>query len=93
MEPIGPQTATSNRHLKPLPRNRRQTVRQRVHSPAYASLNGSADDMVLDLSEILDISEHGASIHMRANVEVCGAASPAPNEAMRLSPRPATPPC
>jgi putative methionine-R-sulfoxide reductase with GAF domain len=33
-----------------------------VHSPAYASLNGNADDMVLDLSEILDISEQGASI-------------------------------
>jgi putative methionine-R-sulfoxide reductase with GAF domain len=62
MEPIGPQTASSNRQLKPLPRNRRQTVRQRVHSPAYASLNGTSDDMVLDLSEILDISERGAAI-------------------------------
>jgi putative methionine-R-sulfoxide reductase with GAF domain len=62
MEPIGPQTASSNRHLKPVPRNRRQSVRQRVHSPAYASLNGTTDDMVLDLSEILDISERGAAI-------------------------------
>src|SRR6476620_9348710 len=61
MEPNGPQTASSNRQLKPLPR-RRQSVRQRVHSPAYASLNGSADDMVLDLSEVLDISEQGAAI-------------------------------
>ena len=61
MEPIGPQTASSNRHLKPLPR-RRQSVRQRVHSPAYASLNGTSDDMVLDLSEVLDISEQGAAI-------------------------------
>jgi putative methionine-R-sulfoxide reductase with GAF domain len=33
-----------------------------VHSPAYASLNGTSDDMVLDLSEILDISERGAAI-------------------------------
>lgn len=62
MQPIGPQSATSSRQLKPLPRNRRQSVRQRVHSPAYASLNGSADDMVLDLSEVLDISEQGAAI-------------------------------
>jgi putative methionine-R-sulfoxide reductase with GAF domain len=62
MEPIGPQTASSNRQLKPLPRSRRQSVRQRVHSPAYASLNGTSDDMVLDLSEILDISERGAAI-------------------------------
>jgi GAF domain-containing protein len=62
MEPIGPQTATPNRILKPLPRNRRQAVRHRVHTPAYASLNGSSDDMVLDLSEVLDISERGAAI-------------------------------
>lgn len=62
MQPIGPQSASPNRQLKPLPRNRRQSVRQRVHSPAYASLNGNADDMVLDLSEILDISEQGAAI-------------------------------
>ena len=61
MEPNGPQTASSNRQLKPLPR-RRQSVRQRVHSPAYASLNGTSDDMVLDLSEVLDISEQGAAI-------------------------------
>jgi putative methionine-R-sulfoxide reductase with GAF domain len=62
MEPIGPQSASSTRQLKPLPRNRRESVRQRVHSPAYASLNGTSDDMVLDLSEVLDISEHGAAI-------------------------------
>src|SRR5215470_14812652 len=62
MEPLGPQTASANRQLKPLPRNRRQSVRQRVHSPAYASLNGTSDDMVLDLSEVLDISERGAAI-------------------------------
>jgi len=62
MEPIGPQTAKSSRLLKPLPRNRRQAVRHKVHSPAYASLNGTSDDMVLDLSEVLDISEQGAAI-------------------------------
>ena len=62
MEPTGPQTAKSSRLLKPVPRNRRKFVRQKVHSPAYASLNRSADDMVLDLSEVLDISERGISI-------------------------------
>ena len=61
MESFGPQTAPPNSLLKPLPRNRRQTVRHRVHTPAYASLTGS-DDMVLDLSEVLDISERGAAI-------------------------------
>jgi putative methionine-R-sulfoxide reductase with GAF domain len=62
MEPLGPQIAAPNQILKPLPRNRRQTVRHRVHTPAYASLNGGSDDMVLDLSEVLDISERGAAI-------------------------------
>jgi len=61
MESLGPQSASSNRQLEPLSR-RRQSVRQRVHSPAYASLNGTSDDMVLDLSEVLDISERGAAI-------------------------------
>ena len=61
MEPFGPQIATPQQILTPLPR-RRQTVRHRVHTPAYASLNGSSDDMVLDLSEVLDISERGAAI-------------------------------
>lgn len=61
MEPIGPQTAQS-RLLKPLPRNRRQFVRQKVHSPAYASLNRDSEDSVLDLSEVLDISERGVAI-------------------------------
>ncbi len=70
MEPIGPQTAPPNRILKPLPRNRRQAVRHRVHTPAYASLNGSSDDMVLDLSEVLDISERGAAIQTSSSWDV-----------------------
>ncbi len=70
MEPTGPQTATPNRILKPPSRNRRQAVRHRVHTPAYASLNGSSDDMVLDLSEVLDISERGASIQTSSSWDV-----------------------
>lgn len=62
METTGPQTASTPQRLKPPPSNRRQVVRHRVHTPAYASLNGSSDDMVLDLSEVVDISERGASI-------------------------------
>jgi GAF domain-containing protein len=31
-----------------------------VHTPAYASLQGTAEDSILDLCEILDISERGA---------------------------------
>jgi putative methionine-R-sulfoxide reductase with GAF domain len=62
MDPLGPQTATPDRILKSSPPRRRRTIRHRVHTPAYASLNGNSDDMVLDLSEILDISERGAAI-------------------------------
>jgi len=77
METIGPQSANSNPILKPLPRNRRQVVRQKVHTPAYASLNGNSDDMVLDLSEVIDVSERGASIqtsspwHMDREINLC----------------------
>jgi putative methionine-R-sulfoxide reductase with GAF domain len=70
MEPLGPQTAAPNRILKPLPRNRRRTVRHRVHTPAYASLNGGSDDMVLDLSEVLDISERGAAIQTSSSWDI-----------------------
>ena len=62
MDPLGPQTATPDRILKSIPPRRRRTIRHHVHTPAYASLNGNSDDMVLDLSEILDISERGAAI-------------------------------
>jgi putative methionine-R-sulfoxide reductase with GAF domain len=62
MEPFGPETASFRPPLRPYPRNRRQTVRQRVHTPAFASVSGNSDDMVLDLSEVIDISERGASI-------------------------------
>jgi putative methionine-R-sulfoxide reductase with GAF domain len=69
MEQLGTQTA-ARKILKPLPRDRRGAVRQKVHSPAFASLNGSTDDMVLDLSEILDISEAGAAIQTSSSWEI-----------------------
>jgi putative methionine-R-sulfoxide reductase with GAF domain len=43
--------------------DRRRSVRHKVHTPAYASFNGLAGGMVLDLSEILDLSETGMAIH------------------------------
>ena len=42
----------------------------KVHTPAYASLNGGSDDMVLDLSEILDISESGVAIQTSSSWEI-----------------------
>ncbi len=47
----------------PRTRDRRRTVRQKVHSPAYASFDGIGGGMVLDLTEITDISEAGMSLH------------------------------
>jgi GAF domain/PilZ domain/Sel1 repeat len=41
---------------------RRQCVRQKVHIPAYANLSGKSSGLVLDLSEIVDISERGMCV-------------------------------
>jgi putative methionine-R-sulfoxide reductase with GAF domain len=43
-------------------RERRRAVRNPVHTPAYASLSGSAQSVSLELCEILNISESGTCI-------------------------------
>lgn len=43
----------------PLNRERRRRVRHRLHTPVYVSFNGPQSGMVLDLSELLDLSETG----------------------------------
>jgi len=52
-------------------RNRRRARRQLVYTPAYANLSGSTQGAVLELCEILNISESGACIQaswpMKAN--------------------------
>jgi len=70
MEPLGTHSAVPNRVRKPIGGGLRRAVRQKVHTPAYASLNGGSDDMVLDLSEILDISESGAAIQTSSSWEI-----------------------
>jgi GAF domain-containing protein len=70
MEPLGTHAAVTNSIFRPMPRGRRRAVRQKVHTPAYASLNGGSDDMVLDLSEILDISESGVAIQTSSSWEI-----------------------
>jgi putative methionine-R-sulfoxide reductase with GAF domain len=54
--------------FKGMPRisGRRASVRQKVHSPAYASFDGIAGGMVLDLSEVLNVSETGIAIRSSA---------------------------
>src|SRR5256885_3137547 len=70
MEPLGTHSAVPNRVRKTVSGGLRRAVRQKVHTPAYASLNGGSDDMGLDLSEILDISESGAAIQTSSSWEI-----------------------
>ncbi|HEV2718117.1 MAG TPA: GAF domain-containing protein [Terriglobales bacterium] len=61
MHPAGAKTAEIPPQT-PIPNDRRRCVRHKVHIPAYCSVDSSDTGMVLDLSEILDISEDGMSI-------------------------------
>jgi TPR repeat protein len=56
--------------------NRRRHVRQKVHSPAYASFDGIGGGMVLDLTEVLNISESGMAIQANSSL--------APNRTLNL---------
>jgi Tfp pilus assembly protein PilZ len=57
--------------------NRRRSVRQKVHAPAYASFAGASRNEMLDLYEVLDISEDGVAIQcpsakqINQQVELC----------------------
>jgi TPR repeat protein/putative methionine-R-sulfoxide reductase with GAF domain len=70
METLGSNPVAPGRELPPPMRTRRRRVRQKVHTPAYASLNGSASGQVLDLSEIVDISEEGMAIQTSFPLQV-----------------------
>ncbi len=43
-------------------RERRRTIRQKLHSPVFVSFNGPQSGMVVDLSELLDLHEHGFAV-------------------------------
>ncbi|MGA7926617.1 MAG: GAF domain-containing protein [Candidatus Sulfotelmatobacter sp.] len=47
---------------RPASLSRRRRVRQKVHVPAYASFGGASKNEMLDLCEILDISEVGVAV-------------------------------
>jgi GAF domain-containing protein len=60
---------------RPFPLNRRRRVRQRIHAPAYAvfnppALENSITGEMLDLCEVLDISEVGVSVQCAAPMEI-----------------------
>jgi hypothetical protein len=51
-------------------RDRRRSRRHRVHTPAYASLSGSSQGSVIELSEILNISENGMCIQAPSQMKI-----------------------
>jgi TPR repeat protein/putative methionine-R-sulfoxide reductase with GAF domain len=69
MDPTGTKPSESSWEANPLMPDRRGRVRHKVHTPAYASLNGTSTGMVVDLNEILDISEDGMSIQTSSPLE------------------------
>jgi putative methionine-R-sulfoxide reductase with GAF domain len=61
--------APSSPSLKPAQPNRRRRVRHRVQTPAYASFSADAKNPMLDLHEIIDISEDGVAIQCHRPLE------------------------
>lgn len=52
------------------PEERRRTVRQKLHSPVYASFNRPETGIVVDLSELLDLNEEGFAVQTGEKLEV-----------------------
>ena len=55
--------------LQPPRTNRRRRVRHKVHTPAYASFTAESRSAMLDLNEILNISEDGVALQCSSPLE------------------------
>jgi putative methionine-R-sulfoxide reductase with GAF domain len=55
---------------RPAPLNRRRRVRQKVHAPAYASFSGASKSEMLDLYEVLDISDAGMAVQCPSPMKI-----------------------
>ena len=55
---------------RPASLNRRRRVRQKVHAPAYASFSAGSGNQMVNLYEILDISEVGVALQCASPMEV-----------------------
>ena len=55
---------------RPASLNRRRRVRQKVHAPAYASFSGASKGEMLDLHEVLNISEIGVAVQCPSPMEI-----------------------
>lgn len=62
--------AANTSTLSPAIPNRRRRVRHRIQTPAYASFTSESKSSMLDLHEILDISEDGMAIQCHSPVDV-----------------------
>jgi TPR repeat protein len=56
--------------LQPALSNRRRRVRHKIQTPAYATFAGEPNGRMLDLHEILNISEDGVAIQCHSALEV-----------------------
>src|ERR1700681_245751 len=52
------------------PDERRRSIRQKPHSPVYASFNRPETGIVVDLSELLDLNEEGFAVQTGEKLEV-----------------------
>lgn len=56
--------------LQPAVSNRRRRVRHKIQTPAYATFNAESQGVMLDLHEIVNISEDGVAIQCHSPLEV-----------------------
>ncbi len=56
--------------LRPVSPNRRRRVRHKIQTPAYVSFTAESKSSMLDLHEIVDISEDGMAIQCHSPLEV-----------------------
>jgi putative methionine-R-sulfoxide reductase with GAF domain len=62
--------AVTNSALQPVFRNRRKRVRHKIQTPAYATFTAESESAMLDLHEIVDISEDGVALQCHSPLEV-----------------------
>ncbi len=55
---------------RPVSLNRRRRVRQKVHAPAYASFGGASNSGMIDLYEVLDLSEVGVALQCSSRMKI-----------------------
>ena len=56
--------------LQPVAANRRRRVRHKIQTPAYATFTGESQSAMLDLHEIVDISEDGVAIQCHSPLDL-----------------------